>query len=299
MDFRQISLREVADFLGIEFHGPNCPIDGLTKIVSNRLLAKSAITFCNNPAYLPTILGHTGIAAIIGGREPSEEWPNLNAGIAHLVSPDPAGDFYRLHQHLWEARTFYRIPPEKPIIGEGCTIHPTALVEKNVVLGNNVKIGAMCLIHEGTIIGNDTSIDSHTVIGSNGFEIKTLNGRAQVVSHAGGVSIGDNVDIGVGCVVDRSLFEGHTTIGANSKIDNHVQIAHDCVVGEDSILCAKTQISGNVVIGNKCYIAPGAILRDQLQIAANVTLGMGSLVTRNIELSGTYFGSPAKLRPQL
>lgn len=296
MDFRSISLDEVSHFLGIGYHGQNVTLDGLTKIVSSRLLAKSAITFCNNPNYLPTILGHPGIGAIIVADPRSEERNPAYAGIAYLISTDPAETFYRLHQHLWDARAFYRKPPVKTIIGEGCTIHPTAFVEEGVLIGNNVRIGAMCVIHENTIIASDSSIDSHTVIGSNGFEIKNLNGRAQVVSHAGGVCIAENVDIGVGCVVDRSLFEGHTTIGANSKIDNHVQIAHDCRIGENSIICAKSQISGNVVIGENCYIAPGAILRDQLEIAGAVILGMGSVVTRSIDISGTYFGSPAKLR---
>ena len=140
----------------------------------------------------------------------------------------------------------------------------------------------MCLIREGTRIGDFSSIDSHTVIGTDGFEIKNLANRSRIVSHAGGVLIGTNVEIGVGCVVDKSLFEGYTCIHDDGKIDNHVQIAHDCRLGKRTMICSKVQLSGNVAIGADCYLPPGAILRDQLEITDNVTLGMGTGVTRSI-----------------
>ena len=294
MEFKNISLTEIAAFLGTGFHGPNVSIDGLTKIVSSRLLARSAITFCTNPDYMPLILGNPGIAAVIVG-EPGA----AGGGIPYLISRAPMEDFYKLHQHLWETRTFYRNPPSPATIGENCTIHPTAVIEDDVIIGDHVDIGPMCLIREGTRIGDFSSIDSHTVIGTDGFEIKNLVDRSRIVSHAGGVLIGTNVEIGVGCVVDKSLFEGHTRIDDDAKIDNHVQVAHDCRVGKGTIICSKVQLSGNVAIGTNCYLAPGAILRDQVEIADTVTLGMGAVVTRSIAQPGVYYGSPARLKKPL
>lgn len=192
-------------------------------------------------------------------------------------------------------------------------IHPTAIIDENAKIGANVSIGAFCVvgkceigdetnihshcvIHDQCIIGKRVVIKSHTTIGSDGFGYsKALDGNYIRFPHIGGVILEDDVEVGSNTCIDRGTL-GNTYIGAHSKIDNLVHVAHNVRLGKNCLVIANVLIGGSTELGDGCWIAPSATLRDGLKIVSGVTIGMGALVTKDLDVPGVYLGSPAKLK---
>jgi UDP-3-O-[3-hydroxymyristoyl] glucosamine N-acyltransferase len=294
MRTREIHVEEISKILGLPYSGNNEKINGLVKLVHSDSEADSLITFCGNEHILPEILSNRKIKAMITREVVYRANRTIPANMSVIISDSPMESFYFLHQYLYEKTDFYNEYDFVKKIGVNCSIHPTAIIEDGVKIGDNVKIGPFCFIRKGTEIGNDCIIDANTVIGSRGFEIKVINKIPRSVHHAGGVRIGNNVEIGAGCVIDRAMFGGSTLIGGNAKIDNLVQIAHNCAIGQDVLICAKVQVSGSVTIGDRCYLAPSVSIRDQVNIVRDAFVGMGAVVTKHIAEPGTYIGIPAR-----
>lgn len=161
-------------------------------------------------------------------------------------------------------------------IGEDCVIAPNATVSWGCVLGDRV------ILHSGAIIGAD------------GFGFEFVDGRHQKIEQLGIVRIGDDVEIGASSTVDRARF-GETVIGRGTKIDNQVQIGHNCFIGEHCILVAQVGISGSTRIGNYVVLAAQTGVAGHLTIADRTTCGGRSGVISSItESGGTYFGYPAR-----
>lgn len=192
-------------------------------------------------------------------------------------------------------------------------IHPTAIIDAEAKIGTQVSIGAYCVIgkceigdqtiihshcviHDQSILGKRIVIKSHTTIGSDGFGYsKALDGNYIKFPHLGGVILEDDVEVGSNTCIDRGTL-GNTRIGANSKIDNLVHVAHNVQLGKNCLVIANVLIGGSTVLGDNCWIAPSATLRDGLKIVSGVTIGMGALVTKDLDVPGIYMGSPAKLK---
>jgi UDP-3-O-[3-hydroxymyristoyl] glucosamine N-acyltransferase len=294
MRTREIHVEEIGKILGLSYSGNNEKINGLVKLVHSDSEADSLITFCGNELILPEILSNQKIKAIITRDVIYQTNRTIPANMSVIISDSPMESFYFLHQYLYEKTDFYNEYDFVREIGVNCSIHPSAIIEDGVKIGDNVKIGPFSFIGKGTEIGNDCIIDANTVIGSRGFEIKVINKVPRSVHHAGGVRIGNNVEIGVGCVIDKAMFGGSTIIGGNTKIDNLVQIAHNCTLGKDVLICANVQVSGSVTIGDRCYLAPSVSIRDQVNIVRDAFIGIGAVVTKHIPEPGTYIGIPAR-----
>jgi UDP-3-O-[3-hydroxymyristoyl] glucosamine N-acyltransferase len=194
-------------------------------------------------------------------------------------------------------------------IGEGCRIGPFAVIGEGAILGQNTVIHAHCTIgrfcqlgndvtlfpnvvlYDDTRLGNRVSIHANSVIGSDGFGYRTHGGKHHKVQHLGFVDIADDVEIGACSSIDRGTFSA-TRIGHGTKIDNHVQIAHNCQIGPHNLLAAHVGIAGSVTTG--AYVAMGG----QVGIADHVQIGDGAMVAAqsgtasNLEAGKRYMGSP-------
>jgi len=294
MHTREISVGEICEILGVRHYGGNRTVNGLIKLVASRSTVGSLVTFCGNEKVLPEILARQEITAIITRESVYQSNQAALTDHSVIIADSPIEAFYQLHRYLCESTGFYDEHRHERQMGMDCTIHPMAEVEDGVRIGDHVRIGPFCHIRKGTTIGNHCVIDANTTIGGDGFEVKSFNGIPGIVPHCGGVVIGDNVEIGAGCVIDKALFEGATAIGDNTKIDNMVQIAHNCTIGSDVVICAGVQISGSVAIGDRCYLGPSVSVRDQVMIAGDVIMGIGAVVVKHITGRGTYVGIPAK-----
>lgn len=173
-------------------------------------------------------------------------------------------------------------------IGTGCFIGSEVEIGDNTVLHQNVVIECPC------VIGHDCEIFSGTIIGADGFGYYAdSDGIHHRERHYKGVLIGDYVDIGANCCIDRGLLS-NTTIGSNTKIDNLCHIAHNVLIGENCIITAGNVICGSVVIKDNVYIAPGSLILNQKVVGENSHVDMGSLVIRNVREGDRVFGFPAK-----
>jgi len=207
--------------------------------------------------------------------------------------------------------------------GSGSTIDATAVIENETRIGNNVIIGKNCRIGKGTIVGDNCFIGDDSVIGENcvinhnvtlypdtligsrvilhsgvvlgadGFGFLLMDGKQIKIPQIGNVIIGNDVEIGSNSTIDRATF-GSTIVGDGTKIDNLVQVGHNCRIGKHCILCAQVGLAGSTIVEDYVYLA------GQVGIAGHVTIGKGAMigaqsgVTCDIEPGAKFFGSPAR-----
>jgi UDP-3-O-[3-hydroxymyristoyl] glucosamine N-acyltransferase len=154
---------------------------------------------------------------------------------------------------------------QNTVIGAGCKIGENSKVGRNCRLEQNVVVYHDCLL------GDNVVIQANTTIGSTGFGYSFLGGAHRLIPHNGGVVIEDFVEIGANCCIDRAKF-GNTVVGAGTKIDNLVQVAHNVVIGKCCLIAALVGISGS------CRLGDGVVLGGQVGLADNIEIGAGTMV---------------------
>ena len=175
---------------------------------------------------------------------------------------------------------------ENSIIGSGCKIG------ENSKLGKNCRLDSNVVVYHDCTIGNNVVIQSNSTIGSTGFGYTFIDGGHRLIPHNGGVVIEDFVEIGANCCVDRAKF-GNTIIGAGTKMDNLVQIAHNVVIGKCCLITALVGIAGS------CKLGDGVVLGGQAGVADNIEIGDGTIVAgrsgviHNVAAGQQLFGMPA------
>ena len=179
-------------------------------------------------------------------------------------------------------------------IGAGVVLQEACIIEDNVVIGDNSLIGYTAIIYENVCIGKRCIISAGALIGKSGFGfVKDSNGFWVKVPQIGSVIIEDDVEIGVNSSIDRGAIDD-TIIKRGVKCDNLVQIGHNCIIGENTLICGCVGISGSVIIGANCILAGGAMVGDNISIASNVMVAGAGAVRQNIEKAGRYAGDPAR-----
>lgn len=278
------------------------------------------ITFLANPKYAK-YLATTSASAVLVTRESVPGELALRASPIHLVRVDnPYLAFLKLIE------VFY--PSPEPL-ARG--IHPTAVVADTATLGHGVAIGAhvhvgkRCKVgdnvalHPGVVLYDDVEIGSDsllyanvtvrdrcrvgkraivhsgTVIGSDGFGFAPKqDGTYEKIPQRGIVVVEDDVEIGANCAIDRATI-GETRIKRGVKLDNLIQVAHNVVISEDTVIAAQTGISGSTKIGKNCMIGGQVGFVGHIQIADRTTIGAQSGISKSLPEPGkTYFGYPAK-----
>jgi len=194
-------------------------------------------------------------------------------------------------------------------LGEGVSIQPHAVIEAGAKIGDDTiigagtyighetVIGAACLIYprvtirERTRIGSRVIIHSGAVIGADGFGFEMVDGRHEKIQQLGIVRIDDDVEIGANTTIDRARF-GRTWIQQGVKIDNLVQIAHNVVVGKNSVIVAQTGISGSTRVGERVMMGGQVGIVGHLEIAEGTLIAAQSGVSKSLP-GGVWFGYPA------
>ncbi|HRQ87833.1 MAG TPA: UDP-3-O-(3-hydroxymyristoyl)glucosamine N-acyltransferase [Bacteroidia bacterium] len=179
-------------------------------------------------------------------------------------------------------------------IGRGTRIGAGAVIGEGAVVGEDCVIAPNATVCRGCIVGDRVILHPGVVIGADGFGFEMVDGRHRKIEQLGIVRIGDDVEIGANTTIDRARF-GETVIGEGTKIDNQVQIGHNCLIGRHCVIVAQTGISGSTRIGDYVVIAAQSGIAGHLVIADRVTFGGRSGVISSItEPGGTYFGYPAR-----
>lgn len=203
------------------------------------------------------------------------------------------------------------------IISDKAHVHPEACIGAHVIICDNVRIGARSVLHgnnyidEDCIIGEDSAIfhnvtlyprteignrvriHAGTIVGSDGFGYVQEGGKHLKVPQIGNVEIDDDVEIGANVTIDRGAL-GPTHIGAGTKIDNLVQVAHNVSTGENCLVVAQAGVAGSTKLGNSVILAGQVGLAGHLRIGDNVTIAAQSGVMRDIRKGEKWFGTPAQ-----
>jgi UDP-3-O-[3-hydroxymyristoyl] glucosamine N-acyltransferase len=179
------------------------------------------------------------------------------------------------------------------VIGADCTVGEGAAVGAHCSLGERSSIGAGTRLHPrvtvygGCSIGARCILHSGAVIGADGFGMARESGRWIKIPQVGGVRIGDDVEIGANTTIDRGALDD-TVIEEGVKLDNQIQVAHNCVIGAHTVIAGCTGISGSVTIGRNCMIGGGVGFVGHLSICDGVTISGFTLITKSIAEPGTY-----------
>jgi UDP-3-O-[3-hydroxymyristoyl] glucosamine N-acyltransferase len=285
-----VTLEKLAQQLGAEVLGAGAGLQQrITGIGPVETAGAGEVTFVTDTRYVAAA-AKSGAAAVIVAK-PIESLPQ-----PQLVVKD-------VNAALIATLTLFA-PPPRPIVAgvdpsarlgtnvrlaEGVSIGPYAVLENDVEIGARTVIGSGCQIGENTKIGADCRLDAHVVIyhgctighhvviqanstiGSVGFGYAFIDGAHRLIPHNGGVIVEDFVEIGANACVDRAKF-GNTIIGAGTKIDNLVQIAHNVVIGKCCLIAAQVGVAGS------CRLGDGVVLAGQVGLADNIEIGAGTMV---------------------
>ncbi len=183
-------------------------------------------------------------------------------------------------------------------VGEHAEIGPNAVLGPGVTVGAFARIGADCHLHAGAhvydhvTLGDRVILHAGCVIGADGFGFVPAEGGPVKLQHLGTVVLSDDVEIGANSAVDRGLL-GPTTVGARTKIDNHVQVGHNVTIGEECMIAGHVAIGGSSVIGNRVTLAGNSSVTDHVQVGDGSTLAGMSGLSRNLPAGEVWFGIPA------
>lgn len=307
----EFSASKIADFLQGSLEGDaDVTVTQFAKIEE---ATKGTLTFLANPAYTSYI--YTTNASIVLVRE--DFVPEKPIGSTLIRVKDPYGALARLLE-LYKGNI-----PEKTGISQLAFISPTAEVGENayigefayigdkVKMGKNVKVYPHCYIGDNVHIGDDTilysgvriyeqsqigrdcTLHANAVIGADGFGFAPqTDNNYKKVAQIGNVVIEDNVEIGAGTTIDRATL-GSTIIRKGVKLDNLIQIGHNVVVGENTVMAAQCGVAGSTKIGKNCMIGGQAGISGHLTIGDNVKMAAQCGVPSTVKDGQIIMGSPA------
>lgn len=180
----------------------------------------------------------------------------------------------------------------------GASIGPGCVLVANVFVGQGAVVGAGSVLHPGVrvldrcVVGARCLLHPGVTLGADGFGYRPGPEGPVKVPHIGNVEVGDEVEIGANTCVDRAKF-GSTTIGSRTKIDNLVQVGHNCRIGRACLICGQSGLSGSVRLGDGVILGGSVAIADNLEIGERAQVGAGSGVMNNIPAGEVWLGVPA------
>lgn len=294
-------LSQVTQAIDIDFHGNEVEIDGIHTLSD---ATPTQLSFFNDSKYASQLPTTQAAAVLIDAKHA----PLLPSTTIALIT-DEAYLKLALASKLF-AHTLVT-QGEHPAMGEGCDIDKRVRFGKNVTLGDNVTILAGCYLGDNVTVGSGTllhpnvtlyhhtqigmecMIHSGTVIGSDGYGFAhTKAGEHIKIYQNGNAVIEDYVEIGANCTIDRAAF-GSTVIGRGTKLDNLIQVAHNCILGENCLMASQSGVAGSSKLGRNVVIGGQTAVSGHLEVGDFATVGGKSGVTKSLKGGKTYAGVPA------
>jgi len=302
-----VRLGEIVAALGGELRGD--PAHLIARIAPLETAGGDAITFVAQARLQKALEASTAGAIAVA--------PSLvaaaPAGRNLVVTDDPYLYFARLTQ--WWARRLRPLPPAgvhpsawvapDAVVAASAVIGPHAVVEAGAVIGERVQLGAHVVVGAGSSVGADSLmhprvtiaagctvgercvIQSGAVIGADGFGIAPTQGRWERIEQLGGVRIGNDVDIGANTCIDRGALED-TVLEDGVKLDNQIQIGHNCHIGAHTVMAACVGIAGSTKVGRNVMIGGAAMIQGHIEIADGVTVSASTMVMHSLRKKGVY-----------
>jgi len=298
-----LSLQQIVEQLGGSVSGEADTL--IVRVGSLALAQTGAIGFFSDTKYTSQLNSTAASAVII--RPEHASLTNL----PKIISDNPYAYFAKVSQLLNPVYIATKGTHVSAVIDASvqfpasCSIAANVVIESNVKIGHNVTIGAGSVIERNSSIADDTVLEANVtvkhgsqigknchlfsgcVIGNDGFGYAEEAGRWVKIPQVGRVVIHDFVDIGANTTIDRGAIDD-TVIEEGVKLDNLIQIAHNCRIGAHTVIAGCTGIAGSAVIGKHCKIGGAAMILGHLSIVDNVTISPGSMIMRSISKAGTY-----------
>lgn len=181
---------------------------------------------------------------------------------------------------------------EDAVIGDRVTIGPNSIIGDDCRVGDDTYVGARVTLYDGAILGERCRLHSGVVLGADGFGYRQVDGRHVPVPQLGTVEVGDDVEIGANTTIDRGVY-GPTKIGDGTKIDNLVQIGHNCRIGRHNLLCSQVGIAGSTSTGDYVVMAGQVGVRDHVHIGKGAVLSAMAGVSNDVPEGEIMLGAPA------
>lgn len=302
-------LRELARLIKADLIGE--PEAEVTRARPFELAVEGDVTLAMGPAYFPRVNESRATAVIVAA-------PIAGSSRNLLVAGDPKLAFARaiesLHKTAYEAIGVSGdlIAGQGTVLGQGLSIHPRVTIGRDTVIGDRVTlhpgvvIGDRCAIGDDAVlyanvsiyreceIGNRVIIHAGTVIGADGFGFAPDEAGRQIkLLQLGRVRIEDDCEIGANCAIDRGGF-GDTVLRRGVKLDNLVQVGHNCDIGEDTVVAALAGFSGGTRVGRRCVVAGQVGTNQHTTIGDGATLTGRTAVTKNVRAGAVVAGMPGQ-----
>ena len=303
--------KEIAHQLGGTVVGdPETEVSTLSKIEEAQ---SGSITFLANPKYTPHIYSTKASITIVNKSfEPDGDLQTVLIRVEDAYAAfTKLLDFYQVSQlPSPEVSPAATIDPQAELgkqcyigaqtiiqagsfIGDQSTIHPQVYIGKNVQIGKHTIIYPGVQILDGTEIGDRCIIHSGTVIGSDGFGFAPQkDGSYQKIPQLGTVWIGNDVEVGANCTIDRATL-GETKVGHGVKLDNQIQVAHNAEIGDHTVIAAQSGVAGSAKVGRYCVIGGQVGVVGHIEVGDHVQIQGQSGVSSNIPSNMAIQGTPA------
>ena len=304
-----ITLGELAVRYGLELSGdPGLRIQAVASLTA---ATPGTLTFCSSAKYRRQ-LASTRATAVVLARDMLPD-----CSVAALISPHPYAAYARIAAGMhpqpvvvagvaagasiaasatvaasaWVGAN--AVIGAGAVIGERCSIGPNTVIEEGARLGDDCRLQAGVTICHHVIVGARCVFKPGCVVGSDGFGFAPAPDGFVKVPHLGSARLGNDVEVGSNTTIDRGTIED-TVIEDGVKLDNQVQVGHNCRIGAHTVLAGRVGISGSTIIGRRCMIGGAAGSAGHLEIGDDVVVTGYSMVTHSIPGPGTYSsGMPA------
>jgi UDP-3-O-[3-hydroxymyristoyl] glucosamine N-acyltransferase len=306
MSQHALNAQELAERLGGALQG--CPPDRLlTEVLPLDEAGPTSVSFLANPKYLAK--ARTSQAGLILADpqtalegQPLLVMTNPYWGFAQTTGwlhpePEPAWSEGPIHPTARVAANA-RIAPgvtlgARTVVGARCVLHPGVHIGEDCVLGEDCELFSGVVLYRKTRLGDRVRIHANTVLGSDGYGYVLVDGRHEKVPQVGWVEVGDDVEIGACTTVDRGAL-GPTRIGAGTKVDNLVQLAHNVQIGKHCLVISQTGISGSTSLGDYVTLAGKVGAVGHIHIGSRSIVGGNSVVAKSLPDGSFVTGYPAR-----
>ena len=303
-----VTLRKLASIVGGEIVGaPDQTIHGVSDIKNG---APNTITFLFNSKHKELINQTSATAIIVSDAALLQDKSGIVVGNPRLAMAkvlkvfEPKNDIEIgihttaiIHKSVKIGKNVdigaFSIIGKNTQIADDATIHNNVSIGNDVIIGSNVEIFQQVAIHSRVNIENNAIIDMGTVIGSSGYGYETQNNVHHKIPQIGSVIIEADVEIGANCTIDRGTI-GNTAIGAGTKLDNLVHVAHNVKIGKGCLLMGQVGIAGGAEIGDCCILAGQSAVKDGVVIGKGAIFAAKSGVTKSVSGNKIYAGMPAR-----
>ncbi|MGD9648859.1 MAG: UDP-3-O-(3-hydroxymyristoyl)glucosamine N-acyltransferase [Pirellulales bacterium] len=269
-----------------------------------------AITFIDHVDKLPRLAKCTAAAVVVPATATDVALPAIRVD-------DVAAAFTAIVRHFRPSRSasIGGISPQA-VVSPSARLGPRVQVHAGATIGDDVELAADCVIHSGvrilagcrleeqvtvypnavlyedTLVGPRTIIHAGAILGAFGFGYKTVDGRHQLTSQLGYVVLEADVEVGANSTIDRGTY-GPTVIGEGTKLDNQVQVGHNCRIGRHNLLCAQVGIAGSTTTEDYVVLAGQAGIKDHVRIGKGAIVGAMSGITNDVPAGARMLGLPA------